>query len=154
MNKTSSQRKVLAVASGGGHWVQLMRLSPAFVNSEAVFVSVKSDYGSQVEGHKFYLINDANRWEKVALIRLTLRLAWIIWKEKPNVILSTGAAPGYIAIRLGKMFGAKTVWIDSIANVECLSMSGEMAGRHADLWLTQWPHLERPEGPHFRGAVL
>ena len=32
--------------------------------------------------------------------------------------------------------------------------SGQKIGRHADLWLTQWPHLARPEGPFFKGAVL
>lgn len=70
------------------------------------------------------------------------------------MVLSTGAAPGYIAVRLGKLIGAKTIWIDSIANVEHLSMAGELAGQHADLWLTQWPHLAKADGPHFHGAVL
>ena len=70
------------------------------------------------------------------------------------MIVSTGAAPGYIAIRLGKLFGARSVWVDSIANPEQLSMSGAMAGRYADLWLTQWPHLAKRDGPYYRGAVL
>ena len=50
--------------------------------------------------------------------------------------------------------GARTIWLDSIANVEELSMSGSWIGRSADLWLTQWPHLARPEGPHYAGSVL
>ena len=33
-------------------------------------------------------------------------------------------------------------------------MSGRVAGRVADLWLTQWPHLARDEGPFCRGSVL
>jgi hypothetical protein len=33
-------------------------------------------------------------------------------------------------------------------------MAGVRVGRHADLWLTQWPHLSRPDGPHYGGAVL
>ncbi len=147
-------KKVLAVASGGGHWVQLMRVSPAFADFEVVFLSTNSDYRSQVQGRRFYLINDATRWEKIDLVKLALRLAWIIWKEKPDVVVSTGAAPGYLAVRLGKLLGTKTVWIDSIANVDCLSLSGAIVGRYADLWLTQWPHLEKPNGPHYRGAVL
>jgi exopolysaccharide biosynthesis glucuronosyltransferase PssD len=77
----------------------------------------------------------------------------VFW-ERPDVVISTGAAPGYIAIRLGKLLGAKTVWLDSIANVEHLSMSGALVGRYADLWLTQWPHLEKEDGPRFKGAVL
>jgi hypothetical protein len=49
---------------------------------------------------------------------------------------------------------ARTIWIDSIANVERLSSSGAQARRVADVWLTQWEHLARPEGPEYWGAVL
>lgn len=70
------------------------------------------------------------------------------------MIISTGAAPGYFALRMGKWFRARTVWVDSIANVEELSLSGARAGRHADLWLTQWEHLAQPGGPEYRGSVL
>ncbi|MCA9449678.1 MAG: UDP-N-acetylglucosamine--LPS N-acetylglucosamine transferase, partial [Candidatus Omnitrophica bacterium] len=78
----------------------------------------------------------------------------ILLRVKPDVILSTGAAPGYMAIRLGRLFGAKTIWLDSIANVEELSLSGQQVGKFTDLWLTQWPHLAQPEGPKFEGSVL
>jgi len=50
--------------------------------------------------------------------------------------------------------GARTVWLDSAANVERLSMSGEKIGPHADLWLTQWAHLARKGGPRHCGSVL
>jgi hypothetical protein len=70
------------------------------------------------------------------------------------VIISTGAAPGYFAVRLGRLLGAKSIWLDSIANVERVSMTGELVGPKADLWLTQWPHLALPTGPRYEGAVL
>ena len=70
-----------------------------------------------------------------------MKIAWIIGRVRPDVILTTGAAPGYFAIRIGKLIGARTMWLDSVANVEQLSLSGERVGKHADLWLTQWPHL-------------
>jgi hypothetical protein len=99
-------------------------------------------------------VNDATRWNKFGLLVLLLRLLRILLRERPEVIISTGAAPGYLALRIGRWLGARTIWIDSIANVERLSMSGEKIGPHADLWLTQWPHLARRDGPHFVGAVL
>jgi hypothetical protein len=70
------------------------------------------------------------------------------------VVISTGAAPGYFALRFGKRLGARTIWLDSIANVDELSLSGQRAGKYAGLWLTQWQHLATPAGPHFAGAVL
>ena len=85
---------------------------------------------------------------------LAVRMLLIVIKVRPDVVISTGAAPGCLAIRFGKLLGARTIWIDSIANVERLSMSGGLARRHADLWLTQWAHLSSDEGPAFRGTVL
>jgi UDP-N-acetylglucosamine:LPS N-acetylglucosamine transferase len=154
VKEAHNRNKVLAVASSGGHWVQLRRLVPAFADSEVVYVTVIEAYRSQVPENRFYSVNDATRWNKLGLIRLALRLAWIIVKERPSVVISTGAAPGYFAILLGRWFGAKTIWIDSMANIEDLSMSGSRAGRYADLWLTQWPHLAKAEGPHYGGSVL
>jgi hypothetical protein len=145
---------LLAVASGGGHWVQLLRIIPAFEDCDVAFVTVHESYREQVPNFRFYAINDASRWNKLGLIKTACNLACIIWKEKPDFLVSTGAAPGYIAMRLGRMMGARTIWLDSMANVDELSMSGRKIGRYADLWLTQWPHLARPEGPHYAGSVL
>src|SRR5579864_1951544 len=146
--------KVLAVASSGGHWIQLQRILPAFSGFDVVYVTVQDSYRSQVPQNKFYLVNDATRWDKSGLVLLAVRLAWIIAKERPHVIVSTGAAPGYFALLFGRWTGARTIWIDSIANAEHLSMSGAHVGRYADLWLTQWPHLARHDGPHYGGSVI
>ena len=75
-------------------------------------------------------------------------------RVRPDAVITTGAAPGYFALRLGRLFGARTIWIDSMANAEELSLSGQKARRHADLWLTQWEHLAKPDGPQFLGSVL
>jgi UDP-N-acetylglucosamine:LPS N-acetylglucosamine transferase len=131
-----------------------MRVRHAFEGCPVTFVTVHDSYRSQVAEHKFYVVNDANRWSKIALLKATSKLAWILWSEKPDIVISTGAAPGYLALRLGRILGARTIWLDSIANVEQLSMSGSKIGRFADLWLTQWPHLTRPGGPYYAGSVL
>ena len=147
-------KRILAVASGGGHWVQLLRILPAFEGCDVTLVTINETYRSEAQGHKFYVVNDATRWNKLALLSQCLRIAWILAKVRPHVVVSTGAAPGYFALRLGKIMGARTIWIDSIANVEQLSLSGARVGKYADLWLTQWPHLATPAGPRYQGAVL
>ena len=70
------------------------------------------------------------------------------------MVISTGAAPGYFAVRIGRMLGARTLFLDSIANAEELSLSANLARRHCDLVLTQWPHLAEQDGPQYRGSVL
>lgn len=146
--------KVLAIASGGGHWVQLLRLRPALEGCDVVFATAKEGYRSDVGDAEFRVIVDANRSNKLRLLRSVWSVYALLRRERPDVVISTGAAPGYFALRLGRMLGIRTIWVDSIANAEELSMSGSKAGACADLWLTQWPHLARDGGPVFFGNVL
>jgi UDP-N-acetylglucosamine:LPS N-acetylglucosamine transferase len=152
-NRTHSIR-VLAVSSGGGHWIELLRLAPAFEDCTLIYATVSRDYRPMVQGHRFHVVGDGTRWNKLALLSVALRVLTVLLWERPHVVVSTGAAPGYLALRLGKLLGARTIWVDSIANAEELSLSGQKAGAIADLWLTQWEHLARPSGPEYAGAVL
>ncbi|SFU66463.1 UDP-N-acetylglucosamine--LPS N-acetylglucosamine transferase [Pseudoduganella namucuonensis] len=147
-------KKILAVASGGGHWVQMLRLRPAFEGQRMVYVTVQPSYASQVPGERFYAVTDATRWSRWDLVKMICQVGWIVLKERPDVVVTTGAAPGVVALRVGKLLGAKTVWLDSIANVEHMSMSGQRVRRFADLWLTQWQHLAKEDGPGYKGGVL
>jgi UDP-N-acetylglucosamine:LPS N-acetylglucosamine transferase len=147
-------KRVLAVAAGGGHWTQLQRLKSAFQNEHVVYVTVNREYQEDIPGEKLYTVRDASRWNKIGIIIQALQVAWIVLRERPDVVLSTGASQGYFALRVGKFLGARTIWIDSIANAGEMSMSGRLAGPYADLWLTQWSHLETTKGPSYKGSVL
>jgi UDP-N-acetylglucosamine:LPS N-acetylglucosamine transferase len=146
--------KVLAVSSGGGHWVQLQRLMPAFQGAAITYVSDDPGCRQEVPGAPLHLVNAASRWNKAACLVMAARILLIVLRVRPDLVISTGAAPGYCAIRFARLLGARTIWVDSIANVEEMSMAGRMVARHADLWLTQWSHLARPGGPECWGAVL
>ncbi|MEX1048424.1 MAG: hypothetical protein WED15_02765 [Akkermansiaceae bacterium] len=146
--------RLLAISSGGGHWVQLLRLRPAFEGCDVTFATVREDYRADVAGADFRLIHNGNRWNKLDLIRSALGIATLLLQVRPDVVITTGAAPGYFGIRFGKWLGARVIWVDSVANADELSMSGQKAGAFSDLWLTQWPHLAREGGPQFIGSVL
>ncbi|WP_245893415.1 UDP-N-acetylglucosamine transferase subunit ALG14 [Devosia naphthalenivorans] len=69
--------------------------------------------------------------------------------------MTTGSFPALMALGVARMLlGARTIWIDSVANCQALSTSGRLARRVADVWLTQWPHLATVDGPEHWGAVL
>ena len=148
------RRRVLAVSSGGGHWVQMMRLAPVLEAHDVAYVTVGASYRCDVNGAKFYTVTDATAWNKVKMLWQAFQILMIVLRQHPDVVISTGAAPGYFAIRFAKWLGARTVWIDSIANVERLSRAGACVEPYADLWLTQWQHLAIDPGPSFRGTVL
>lgn len=150
----SRKPKVLAISSGGGHWVQLLRLRPSFEGADVVYATVMEGYRADVPGCQFRVIGDGNRTEKLKLVWSLWTIFFLLLIEWPDVVISTGAAPGYLALRLGKLLRMRTVWVDSIANAEELSMSGQKAGGCADLWLTQWPNLATEGGPSHFGNVL
>ncbi len=146
--------RVLAVSSGGGHWIELMRIMPAFVGCDIAYLTVRADYRSEVADAPFYTVNDATRWNPLGALLQAVRVYWLLLRLRPGLVVTTGAAPGYFAVRFGKRLGARTLWLDSLANVDRLSRAGAMAGRYADLWLTQWPGLASAEGPEYAGQVV
>ncbi|MFN8436182.1 MAG: glycosyltransferase [Cytophagales bacterium] len=147
------KKKVLAIASVGGHWIQLLRLRPAFEGADLEFMSTKESFASMVQGHVFHAVPDASRWNKLKLIWSFLKIFNVIRKTKPDVIITTGAAPGVMGLFAGKLLGSKTIWVDSIANVEKLSMSGVLATKFADKVYTQWPDLAT-DNIIYKGNVL
>jgi UDP-N-acetylglucosamine:LPS N-acetylglucosamine transferase len=149
------RRKVMAVSSGGGHWVQLRRIAPAFEGLDLVYVGVDRATPADLGGASYHAVRDATRRDRLAFAVLTAQLVRIVLTERPEVVVTTGAAPGLIALALAKvLLRSRTIWIDSIANVGRMSGSGMQARRFADHWLTQWEGIARPEGPHFWGQVL
>jgi UDP-N-acetylglucosamine:LPS N-acetylglucosamine transferase len=155
--------RLLVISSTGGHWVQLTRLMPAWDGCEVHYACTSPDHAARLRAAaaargqavaSYTALTDANRWTKAKLVRQMLEVVALVLRVRPQVILTTGASAGYFAIRAGRLLGARTCWIDSIANGEELSLSGERAGPHADLFLTQWPELARAGGPQYRGSVL
>jgi hypothetical protein len=154
--KRPARMRVLAIASAGGHWIQLRRVAPALDGMDVAYVGVLEECAADVPNTRFYTVPNVTRLSIGRLLLLVPRLLTILMKEKPSVVLTTGSGPGLIAIAIARtLFGARTIWIDSIANYERLSTSGTLARRFADVWLTQWPHLAKEQdGPSFWGAVL
>ena len=146
--------RVLAVASGGGHWLELLRLRPALEGCEQYFIGIDPSLESTVTPHSFYAVCDAHFDEPWKMICMSFRLLRLFLKIRPQVVISTGSASGVISMLLGRIFRARTLWVDSVANCHVLSRSGRIALRLAHKMLTQCPHMARPEGPFYRGSVL
>ncbi|MEM6407335.1 MAG: hypothetical protein AAF700_02840 [Pseudomonadota bacterium] len=138
---------VLAVASKGGHWRQLNVLAGAFSQYNLRFVSTDQELAE-------FCISDCSRTEWWRGFLVAAQMVWIILRVRPDVVVSTGALPGLVALIVARMFRVRTVWIDSIANTEEMSLSGRLSRPFAGLWLTQWPEVSRKTGAIYAGAVL
>jgi UDP-N-acetylglucosamine:LPS N-acetylglucosamine transferase len=147
-------KTILAVASAGGHWEQLQRISVAFADNKVVFATTMKGLARQYNIKTSELIPDCNADEKRQVVRCIMVLLPIIYKLRPDIIITTGALPGLIAIALGRIFGAKTLWIDSVANAEEYSMAGKYAKYVAHERLTQWPDVAKSHGGSYQGNIL
>ena len=146
-------RRLLAGASGGGHWIELMRLRPAFEGFEVSFVSTFPGYREIVPGHRYYAVPDASRFQLVTFLPIFWRALRIVIYERPDAIVTTGSAPMLPFVFFGRLFGAKTLWIDSIASSEHLSTSGRIAKRLAGQCISQWPDVASAEAIEYWGKV-
>lgn len=147
-------KRVLAIASGGGHWQQLMLLRPAFAHHDPLYLTTLPGLPEQFGLTRFRIIPDCNRDEKLAVLRTAAALLRAFVTLRPQVVISTGALPGVMALAMGRLLGARTIWVDSVANAEEMSMSGRLARRFAHRWLSQWEHVAAESGAEYAGAVL
>ena len=146
--------RVMAVSSGGGHWVELRRVQAAFAGADVFYVSTDASAAVGL-GARHYAIRSVSRRDRLGFAVVAWQLARILLRERPDAVVTTGAAPGVVALALAKtLLRARTIWIDSIASADTPSLSARLARPVADAWLVQWPHLARPEGPDYWGAVL
>ena len=138
------EKKILALSSPGGHWVQLCRLLPVFSQNNMVYACTYSKPVELSEDDSYYIIGDINRDAIGKLLGVAYGIYKILRKERPTHVITTGALPGLIAIILARTFGVKTIWLDSIANSEKISLSGRVASYLTPNCFTQWESLSNP----------
>ena len=150
----TEKQKIIAVASVGGHFVQLLTITKALEKHyEIIYCSTHNNCRDLIGGCKYYLMEDFNRKTPWKLMACFFRNVRLIKEERPVVVISTGAAPGLAALMAAKVCGVKTIWIDSIANVQHLSASGRLARKFVSRIYTQWPALA-DEKVIYAGNVL
>jgi UDP-N-acetylglucosamine:LPS N-acetylglucosamine transferase len=148
--------KIGLVASAGGHLTQLLCTAKSWAGYETFFVTTNEAARRKLRQHgHVYIVNECNRTQPLRLLKAFFKCIRILGRERPDVVMSSGAAPGLLMCVLGKIRGAKVVWLDSIANVDRLSLSGRMVRPFADLILTQWPEIaERDKTIKHAGSVV
>lgn len=153
-NGGGKRPRLLAIASGGGHWDEMMILRSAWRNCEVHYATTMRGLGARAGLGKAHLVPDCNRNARFEVVRSIFSLSLLLVRLRPDVVVTTGALPGLLALMLGRALGARTIWIDSVANAEEMSLAGIKARRHCDLWMTQSPSVAAASGACYAGEVL
>lgn len=151
-----SDKKILMVASPGGHFVQLSLITEALSTycNNFIIVGIYERKPTFIKGDTYFQVSDFNRDNPTVLFR-SIRQAWLLLREhKPDLVITTGAAPGFVFTAISKLLGIKAVWVDSIANSRKLSLSGRFAKLLGVHVLTQWQNVARDFGVLYKGRVI
>ena len=153
-NGPAAKGSVLCVSSGGGHWQQLTALRPAWEGRDTCYACTTPINADMLGILKFAQIPDCNRNTVQKIFRSIPSYVRVFRQFRPTTIVSTGALPGLFFIVMGKLTGATTVWVESIANSEKLSLSGTVASYLVDSFFVQAEHLADGKRRIYAGSVL
>lgn len=136
--------KVCLVGSSGGHLTHLYLLKPFWKDRERFWVTFdKEDARSILENEIFYPCYYPTNRNLKNLIKNTILAFKILRKERPDIIVSSGAAVAVPFFYLGKIFGAKTVYIEVFDRIDVPTMTGKLVYPVTDRFIVQWEEMKK-----------
>jgi UDP-N-acetylglucosamine:LPS N-acetylglucosamine transferase len=134
--------KICLAASGGGHLKEITFTEPFYEKYNHFFATFRRPNSlSLAEKEKVYFIVDPGI-NLLKLIKNIFQSIKIFLREKPDVIISTGAGVAIPICYIGKLFGSKIIFIESFCRTEKPSLSGRLVYPISDLFIVQWEKLK------------
>ena len=140
----ANREKICFIASSGGHVQEISWLFELCDAYDSFLVTEHSDFQKRYHVERTYSFNKIDRREKRFLLhflQLIVNSAKIMRREKPDIIISTGALVAVPMLYIGKLLGKKIIFMESMARVEGKSLSGKLVYPIADLFLVQWESM-------------
>ncbi len=146
---------VLLVCSPGGHLLEMRELAPAWEGEQVSWVTLPgADVDDLLRGQDVTLAHGPTNRS----IKNLLRNAVLAWREvrrrRPEAILSTGAALAVPFFVVARLHGIRTVYVESLARTQSLSLSGKMVYPLATSFFVQWPGATRWRRAQYVGSIL
>lgn len=154
-------KKVLFIASTGGHLSELMELKPLFEKYDYHIITEKTDttikLKDKYKNKISYLVYGARNYMFSYMFKFPyniLKSLILYVKIRPDVIVTTGAHTAVPMCYIGKFLKKKIIFIETFARVNSTSMSGRMINKIADVFIVQHPEMEKVyENAVYKGAL-
>lgn len=137
--------KICFTASSGGHFEQIMMLKPLMDKYDSFIVTEKTNYLVSNDKQNFYYLKQVNRHELkfiYYMIYNTLKTIIIFLKEKPDIVISTGALATIPMCIVAKLFRRKIIFIESFAKINSPTLTGKLLYKFADKFFVQWESMK------------
>lgn len=151
-----SHPTVLLVASSGGHIYEMFCLRDFWRDKERLWVSFPTaDARSLLEKEaRVYWAAFPTTRNVPNLLRNLVLAFRVLRRERPALVLSTGAGVAVPFFWIARLLGIPSVYLESITRITNLSVTARLARPFASKMLVQWPELEgRARGTEYHGRV-
>lgn len=148
--------KICLVGSSGGHLTQLFQLKSFWEKHDRFWVTFeKEDSLSLLKDEKKYWCYYPTNRNIKNLIRNTFVALKVLLKEKPDLIISTGAAPAIPFFYIGKLLGKKLIYIEVYDRIDLTTLTGKIVYPITDKFILQWPEQKKfyPKGDYIGGIM-
>jgi beta-1,4-N-acetylglucosaminyltransferase len=136
--------RLALVGSSGGHLLQLHMMRPAWEDMDRFWVTFKTtDAISLLAGERRYWCHHPTNRNLPNLVRNFWLALAILARERPTHILSTGAAVAVPFFMLGRVFGARLIYVEVFDRIESATLTGRLVRPLAHTFLVQWPEQQR-----------
>ncbi len=159
MRRSSSVRICLA-ASGGGHVRQLLDLEPVWADADHFFVTEDTILGRHIAAkHETYFVDHVALGQArlgapfrmiCNAVRNCMGSLRIIARQRPDIIITTGAGSVFFTLLWGRMIGAHVILIDSFARFHRPSVFARIGGFFAHVRIAQ----AKESAENWRGSLL
>lgn len=139
-------KKICFAASSGGHFEQLSMLRPIMDVYASFVVTESTKYQTTIKGQKMYYLHQVNRREILFpfwMLCNTFKSLWIMVRERPNFVVTTGVLAVIPICIFVKLFGGKLVYIESFAKVTTPTLTGKLMYKFADQFYVQWESMKK-----------
>ena len=148
--------KICLVACPAGHLTELLTLSPAYEKYDHFFVTHDSFRTGWLRTQgTVYTVPEIST-NPLAMMVAFIQAAVILIREKPTVVISTGTQIALPFFAWGKVFGLKTVFVESWCRMRTASRTGRLVYPFADAFFVMWPTMLEVYGPkaRYEGGLL
>lgn len=136
--------KVLLTASAGGHLAQLIALEKFWKEHDRAWATFElPEVKAALDGERTYWVHFPTTRNIPNAIR-NIGVAWrVLRKERPDAVISTGAAVAVPFFIIAKVLGIKTVFIECYDRITMPTLTGRMCYPMSDLFVVQWEEQKK-----------
>lgn len=139
--------KICCTCSHGGHLNEMLQIQDAFDGHTVFYFCYDADTTRQLENR--YLVPNMAK-NPIEFLKNLVRVTRIFRKERPDLIVSTGAEIAIPVVLIGKLFRVPALYIECGAQVVRPSVTGRVMYWMAEEFYVQWPELLQAYGPRAR----